>query len=506
MSTEHRAPGEPRPASAVALLAAAALAGTGLLAWTLAPHGIGLGTTAAHLFTAAEGMRAGEGLMHSRGEPFTMWPPLMATLLAAGGELGLGYPTVAFALALLAQAGLLFFGALLLWRTTRSVLAALAFTAVLALAPEVFADALVVHTDPLFIALVMASLWALVRYFERPTLARLCALEALAATACLQRYPGMALVAATGLAVCLHPAAVAPRRRILRAVVGAGLAVAPLLARMAYNRHNLGSWGSLGVPAERPAAQNALDAVSVTARFFAPDGIRTSLGIASLAALAVLVALCLLRLRRERDEETRSGTLACVVFAPFYFAMVLAATSRVSLDPVSERYMLPVLPILWAAAILGFVELRRRLAGASAGKRRRALALPLLVFGFLLGRYAYETLGQARRVHAWGIGTQSLPRYKASELRAWLEANPLAGEVLSNVPEFYILTTDRRARYVPEEAPREALERAPVPAWLVWVRYARNATPAPSAAGDGRKLEPVATLRDGDVYRLIAEE
>ncbi|MCK6444801.1 MAG: hypothetical protein L6Q99_00260 [Planctomycetes bacterium] len=480
-----------------------AAAGTSAVAYALAPHGMALATTAAHLFTAAEGLRAGEGLMQSRGEAFVMWPPLMPCLLALGKSIGLGYPEAARVLGLAAHFAILVFAGLLVWRVGRSTLAAVGTTVWLAVTAKLFANSMIVRTDALFLALALGTVWLLVRYVDAPTRGRCLATFAAGALACQQRYPGLALVAACAAVVALWPRDVPTPRRLLRAVVGAGAAVAPLLARMLHNRWSQGSWGNLGVEAQRGVWDNVADALATLASYLAAGAERSPLGRAQIAVALALLGCATLRLARV---EQRARTAAFFAFVPAYFAMVIAATSRSELDPIGTRYMLPLVPFLFGGVWLGALELDRRLAARSRTMRLAALTVVWACLGAHVASAATATFAHVRSARERGLGTYSVPRFARSELRRFLAERPLEGEVLSNTPEFVILAAGRRARYLPAEDPRDELLRAPLGAWVVWVRYTLDATEPPSLAGTGRALEPLAVVADGAVFRLVAAD
>lgn len=480
-----------------------AAAGTAAVGFALAPHGVALATTAAHLFTAAEGLRAGEGLMQSRGEAFVMWPPLMPLLLAAGKSAGLSYPDAARVLGLAAHFAILACGGLLVRRVSGSWIAGVSTTAWLAITPKLVANSMIVRTDALFLALALGTAWLLARYVDAPTRGRCVATFAAGALACQQRYPGLALVAACAAVVALWPREVPPARRVLRAAVGAGAALAPLFARMAHNRVSQGSWGNLDVEAQRGVLENIADAIVTLAGYVAAGPIRAPLGIALVSVALTLQACALLRLA---DRKLRARTAAFFAFPTAYFALVIAATSRSELDPIGTRYMLPLVPFLFGGAWLGALELERRLAVKSRFARLGVSALLLVCLGAHVASASTTTFEHVRSARERGMGTYSVPRFARSELRRYLAEHPLEGDVFSNTPEFVILAADRRARFLAPDDARDALLDVPLGAWIVWVRYAFDATAAPSLAGTGRALEPIAVLADGDVYRVVTDE
>jgi hypothetical protein len=499
-----------RPPSRAAELGllAGALLGALVLAYATAPFGLGISSTAFHHFTAAEGLRTGEGMTLSRGEPFTMWPPLMAVLLALGRSTGLAYPTVGLLINIAAYAATLFLGPMLLLRLFGSAPIAAASFLVLLVSPELFALELPLHTDPLFIALVLLALFAFALYLERPTPLRLAWVTAAATVTCLQRYPGIALALALAFLLLLYPETLTLRTRFLRAAVLGATALLPLAAWMVRNRIVQGSWGALGVPAGRSPGENSIATLSVLARFLTPNLAAPSpRWIANLAVALLLMGLWLWRLLREpgphEEKGQRRASIVYFAFPAAYVALLLAATSGATLDPISNRYVAPMYPFLWGAVLLGFAEGFRRGVVLPAWLRFPALAAVLALFCAHVVTAAAETCRLVVQSREKGtVGYETL--WAGSPLLEWLRANPLPGKVYSNLPEFYIFATGRRATYVTAETLPVLASNEPGEGHVVWVDFPRGAPPLPDLSDRGRRFACVVRL--GDVHRTRQDE
>ncbi|MFM7297307.1 MAG: hypothetical protein ACKO4Q_08815 [Planctomycetota bacterium] len=165
--------------------ALAALCGVALLLALSAPHGPGLDSDGAQYLAAAESLLEGRGWIGVDGEPYVLWPPLQPLLLALPGGLGCGQGERAIALHALALAADALLAAAIAWRLTASRLTAgLASFAVVAVA---LPTATMAWSEPVFTALVLAALAALLSFGERRSRGSLALLACCCALALAQR-------------------------------------------------------------------------------------------------------------------------------------------------------------------------------------------------------------------------------------------------------------------------------------------------------------------------------
>jgi hypothetical protein len=479
------------------LLCAGALLGVALLAYPTAPWGAGVGQGALHCFHAAEGLRAGEGMQLSRGgEPFTHWPPLLPVLLALGRSLGLSYAGTGLLINLLATFATLYLGAKLVLRWLGPAWLAWIWLALMLISPDQLGAAALVGSDPLFGALLLACLHALLVYLERPGRS-LWVAAGLVLLSCLLRYIGVALVAAGSAVLLGFPRELPWRVRARRALGFAVLALLPLLAWLLRNRllgHALNEdWAE----AELGVLDNTRAVWSALRELAGPD----SLGVLPSGLLTGLVALStgsLLAARWLRGREP--ALLATVAFTGIYLASLIGITSLLHTDPIGVRFVLPVQGLLTALALLGAREAWTVLAQRPPWQRCAACA----PFVLLIGMHAIHSQSRTRawivEVRAEGLVGLSTRAWVASELLTWLRANPLQGEIHSNVPELFLQTQGRRAHLLAESGP----SGLPAGAWLVWVDLPQGAprSDRPAFCAGGARLRVVADLSNGCVLRV----
>ena len=484
----------------------AALSGTALVAFATARWGPAVNELALHHFTAAEGLRDGTGMTLSRGQPFVMWPPLMPVLLAIAHSCGLAYPTAGLVFNLAAHTTTLYIGALLLWRLFGSAGLAFACMAMLLASPELLRSAGTLQTEPLFFALVLTGLCLCVRYLERPTLGRLTALTIVSMLACLQRYTGVALVLSVFLVMLGYPRAQPFRTRGLRAAVYSAVAMLPLVAWMLRNRRVNQTWGVIPEPAHISLFDNARATARALARFLTLDTatdepLRAFDVVTGLVALA-LVSFVVARLVRSRTASERLPYVLYLVFPPVYLAVLVGVSSYVALDPIGNRYVIPVYPFLWGALLLGFREVHRRLAGAPRAMSWSVHAALATLFAAHLALAVDRMQMLVSTARDEGIGGLTTRTWQRSPIVEWLRANPIEGEIYSNVPEVVIFATGHRASFVTPESLARDIESARIGAHIVWLERSPRPTPFPELPASARALASVARLDGARVYEV----
>ena len=192
-----------------------AMTGT-ILLLQATPEGLGLSDDSIAYIAGARSMLAGNGYreawLASNG-PVTHFPPGFSSVLAFIGLFGLDPLSGArFVNALLFGLNALLLG-ILAWRMTPSLSAGLVLAGLFIMSAEMLQVHAVAMSEPLFIFLLLLSLWAFDLYFEFPpsSLGRGIAGEwwwlitcgALTGMAYLTRYAGLALLATYIAAICI---------------------------------------------------------------------------------------------------------------------------------------------------------------------------------------------------------------------------------------------------------------------------------------------------------------
>jgi len=320
--------------------------------------------------------------------------------------------------------------------------------------------------------------------------------------ACLQRYVGVTLVAASIAVLLVLPHQVPRRVRAGRALGFAAVSLIPLglwLLRNQLVGHSLREdW-----PAPQAGLlENARTAWS-SALFLA---VREHATLSATGVLAIVVGAGTSGLLAARAVRRREPALiAYLAFASAYLVGLLAIASSVAMDPLNPRFLLPVVPLLAGVVVLGTREAWCVLSTRPAWLRGLACA-PFLI---AIGAYVDMAQGTSRvwvaEIRERGAGGLSGREWVESPLFAWLREHPLEGEVYSNLPELLLRAAGRRARLVDEASLEATLAEASEPAWLVWVDLPLRPgaeSPRPELSTLTRRLTPVAELANGCVLRV----
>jgi hypothetical protein len=247
----------------------------------------------------------------------------------------------------------------------------------------------------------------------------------------------------------VHLVDVGPRRRWREAGVFAGGAVLPLCAWLARNWWLEGKATGGRTEASQSLAQ-ILGDVLTTLRTWATPGQATA-GVPAWLALIVgaLAAVGLLNIARDRANLERGrAAVALFGFALIHTLLLVGLSSRYLVDRVESRLMLPVLPFVVGATLVG-------LHAAAARARHSRAWLRWAVSGtFTAAILANIAVGTARllpAIAAWsaeGAGNFHVRRWDEHSLVRWLRTERVEGPLHSNLPELVWLETRQRVSFL----------------------------------------------------------
>jgi hypothetical protein len=481
----------PEPGRAEAACAAALAAGAaGLLLVATTAWGCGLDWDAVEYLSAAESLGRGDGWLQVDGKPLTQWAPLMSALLAALHFVGLDFAVATRAL----HAAALFALVWSVWRLARrssgSAGVAAAAAGWLALLPALHENFTMGWSEPVFLALVALALDAGDRYLRAPRAAPLVLCAAWCALAALQRYLGVALIAAVAAAlVCASPGAWTARVR--RALLFAAAAAAPLALWCARNV------ALCGQPFGPRSADGAASAQECWARTthtlgeWCATGFEGAQGVRFALLAAALLASTWLVLRRRPAAES------CLLlgFLALYLAATLWASVSYAQDAIGERQLIPL--------AVGFAPLVAAGLGAARGRAPAVLATALLAAHFVWA--APELVRRLRRWRADGAGLYSTRAWREGEFSRWLAAARFEGAIASNDRHALFALSGARAAPTPRRAASfaERLARqSDAPLTVVWFEFGpRNRFPIDLLTPQFEVRTRVA-LDGGQVYEL----
>lgn len=325
-------------------------------------YGLGVDGDAAWTLSAGSSLAQGGGLVTCLGEVFSLWPPLYPLSMAALETVGLDVLGSLRVLQLIALALSIALAARLAWNLSGSHVAAVATAGSLALSTRMHEYTVQVVSESFFQPLVLGSLLVALALAERFTRGRFVALVVLSALACLQRYLGVALVASIALFFVVSPSWGSFASRLKRVAAFGALALAPLALWFLRNRLVEDKW--TGGRDETPVSLGeALQAAWGTLVGWAgPAHLPASVG-----GIFVVVGALLLAGFTLRQPQARRAVLLLVLFSAVHVTLLVGMAANVVIDPIGDRLMLPLLPVLVAlvwSALLGTWRTPTWLAGA----------------------------------------------------------------------------------------------------------------------------------------------
>ncbi len=451
-------------------------------------YGLGIDGDAAWHLSAGASLARGDGLVTCLGEVFSLWPPLYPAVMAALDLLGFDVLEALRALHLAALAASIALAAWLAFRLAGSHLAAAATAGSLSLSWRMHEYTVQIVSETFFLPLVLGALavaLALQREFTRKRFVWLIALSALA---CLQRYLGIALVLSVALVALARPEWGSLAQRLRRVATYSLLSLAPLGLWFLRNRALDSSW--TGGRDETPQGfTEALDAAARTLRLWAEPANASWMSWTVIAGLVVSLAVSMVR-----RPELRASLALLASFSGLYALLLVTLASSVVLDPIGDRLLLPLLPLLVILAWSAFLAAWPLPAFAAA-------ALVALAWLDAAPR-ARERLEHWRDEGAGGFHTRLWQEHPVTE--ALRNSTPSA-PCWSNGPELVWLEKGLEVRFLRGGA--KAWERAAeaasrVGGSVVWFQENGRPTAFPEAFAARTKLEPLASVRDGLLLRL----
>ncbi|MCY3003530.1 MAG: hypothetical protein NTV21_17180, partial [Planctomycetota bacterium] len=330
----------------------------------------------------------------------------------------------------------------LAWKLSGSHVAAVATAGSLALSTRLHEYTVQVVSESFFQPLVLGSLLVALALEERFTRGRFVALVVLSALACLQRYLGVALVGSLALFFVVAPSWGSLAQRLKRVAAFGALALAPLALWFLRNRLVEDKW--TGGRDETPVSLgDALQAAWGTlGGWTGPAHLP-----ASLAWCAVVIGAALLALFAWRRPQSRRAVACLALFVGVYATLLIGMAANVVIDPIGDRLMLPLLPVLVALAWSALLSTWRT---------------PTWLAGALVAAFWLDALPRtAERIDFWrreGAGGFQTRLWQEHPVTLALREVELVQPIWSNGAELVWLVRGERAHFLRGGA--KAWERA----------------------------------------------
>jgi hypothetical protein len=291
-----------------------------------------------------------------------------------------------------------------------------------------------VLSEPLFIALLVLTLAAMVRVPERSLVSGM-----LAALASIVRYAGVSLVG--GVVLWQLARAGTLRERLLRAITAALPAIVLQGVWVLRTVHSAGPSAIRHISLYGEITSTLREGWRTTSAWLVP-GMGEVWGIFAAAGVAVVLVVAIWESRPLRPRQ--EPAMAAALLAACYLGLVLA--SRLLADPgipLDDRMMAPLLVLLEVALVLV-------VAPAWRSWPTPAKALVAVLVTLWWGAALRVSVGSAR--YAVQTGNDFAEDcWRESPLVAWVRANGGGHALFTNVPEALYFHTGRLAHELPDE-------------------------------------------------------
>jgi len=437
------------------------------------PLGLAISPDSVDYLAAARNLGLGRGFVGYTGEQMTSWPPLFPAILALFEKMGFSALGAARVLNALLWGGTTLLAAKWIASVTRSTVPAFLAALWIALSPMLLYYATMLWSEPLFVALVVAALYALTRCLAVPSWTNVIVAAVLAGAAAQQRYAGgIAVIVGTfGLVFLRRDAAFL--RRLPAAFVYGLIASVPTAIWLARNLRISGTLTGERLPSIFGAREIVAQSLSSIGETVLPSRLQAlNEAAGAILLLAVVGAPLLVWLRRRDDRPLLVSSIVLSLFVLVYTVFIMVVAERSNTCCV-DRFLGVNTPLL---AIQGAF-----IAHALPGLRARYLK-PGLVVAFL----AALSIPATRTTVATVKHATTYQSYHVGEIQAFRDHPwPPDALVYSNRPEVawmeagvdYVQFSPMLGRYsstvVASTMPafRAEIGRNPGrPAYLLWFR------------------------------------
>ena len=424
-----------------------------LVIFSTSSYGSGISPDSVDYLSAAKGMVSGEGLIGYDGSPFVLWPPFFPSILAAIDSVGIDPLDGARFFNALIFGLIIFFSSLWLLKTYKFNPLSLFGLLVIFLSVPVFWVSQYIWSEPLFILLVLVSLYMIVRFLENNDKMILVLAAIFTAIACITRYPGITIIM-TGLLLLLLDRNATLKTRLINGVTFGLIASLPLVAWLVRNLIVYATLAGERTPTNT-IIQSVKSAISTLSAFFLPreiDGV-----FRGLIFIFVSVLLCIFFAKIMRNTKHRSSIIGkqylmpLLIFTVIYMCFMIISSTLSNADLLDQRLASPVyLPIIMLL-IIGIVNLPLLWKNYRWEKVINKL---LVIFLFIWLIYPFwEITTLIRDSNQDGVSgySYSSRKWSDSELVYYLKEHSLSGQVFGNGPDVIYLNTGIRTKLTPQK-------------------------------------------------------
>ena len=469
--------------------------------WT---YGVALFWDSIYYISVARHLLQGEGFVTLFGHPYTSWPPLYPSLLAAAScfifdphDVAGPVNAVIFGLTVFVT------GRYLRERLESDILALWGCFAVMLSIPLAWMAAWAL-SEPLFILLATLSLVQVDIFLNTQKRSAIIWAAIFTAMACLTRYMGVTLIFTISLLIVLQRNRTMTEK-LQRLIEYSFISIIPVGLWMLNNATLSGS-----LTGERRFGEYRL--LDTTIEILSGLLVETSLYsdvrygsvVISLAILFFLIIVTSCKMMNLRFAARLPSFSTFSIFIFSYLFLLVFFAIRYTPDGIQTRFLSPVyVPCIITIAFLTKWLIGYNIRGSVILRFLRFCVIS--TFSFWLVYSSFLTINQIYHANTHGIGIFNNSEWSNSEILRYVDTNSLPGHVISNEPlPLYLHNhTNATYRYLRPGRLNDWIEDPEEDSYLVWFYpgpYVGDFGYFTADLVDLPGLNPIAILADGIIF------
>lgn len=333
-------------------------------------YGPGLTHDSAAYMYAAESLLNGDGFQYfGYPSPFIQWPPLFPALLALGSLAGLGFDTASTLINSLAFALTVFFAGRWMLEKFRYHTLAVGGTFLLFVSVPLLQVSSYLWTEIIFILFFLLFYIEFERFLRYGRYGSLALAGLFSALACVDRYAGVTIVAATGVFLLFTKKSIL--KRITDAAFYGTISAVPMGLWVLRNYMVSGTLLGVRLPSTFTLRQNIIRSLESIYTWVQADKLliqhADALLLYSFKAFAIILPLIVsvvftatlarslvkfpatrqLPAELKQELDRLLPAVFFVFFSGIYIVYLIASATSVAFEPINSRYLVPIyLPVI----------------------------------------------------------------------------------------------------------------------------------------------------------------
>ncbi|HXV28351.1 MAG TPA: hypothetical protein VD913_05225 [bacterium] len=505
-------------------------AGILIFNWATSLWGLGGGSDTANYIGGARNIMAGHGYRsYGSMNPITQWPPLFSFSLAVIGLTGIDPLDGARLLHTLLFGINIFIVGFILKKMTQSTAIALLGGWMMLTSTAMIHTHGMAMSEPWFIFLGFTGFFFLIRYLEEGPKKFFFYGVFFTGIACIDRYAGIALIAAGTLLILFF----IPRSFLNRLKIGtafAALSSVPLGFWLLRNQLLAQNLVSRAYHFSWPSKKYGLEVLNTFSSWILPIQVPPEIRypafiFAATLGMVVVISVALKEIRSDHAQGfILPASLRFAILMMLFIAcnLGLELALRMFVDPhahANDRHF----SAIFVAGLMGFLVLTDQLLKLYPGRRWLKGGV-ILLFSLLAGSYLFGAAQKYKLLYQEGGGRHTARIWKISPTLAKVKTLPPDALIYTNEPAILYLNANRTAlslpkkydkRYTPDNQPPKPNEKYPEKiekirekllkkdGYVVFFdKRARWYTNTKKDIQQDLSLIPVYQLRDGTLYKV----